>query len=108
MLTILLTSLILSLAIMGLWICFNWRGMIFEPIAYALEGFFYRFSIPHYIAKPLWACPTCMSSVWGLIFYAFYGHTYLSFVAICLVILSIAFLNTLWCIFLNKNTEEGC
>lgn len=93
---------------MGLWISFNWQGMIFEPIAYRLEEFCYRHRIPHQLLKPLWSCPTCMSSFWGLIYYIAYGHRYLSVVQMLIVVPVTAFINTLCCILLSKTTDEGC
>ena len=93
---------------MGLWICFNWQGMIFEPLAYRLEEFCYRHRIPHQVLKPLWSCPTCMSSFWGLIYYVAYGHSYLSAVQMLIIVPVTAFIDTLFCILLSKTTEEGC
>ena len=98
----------LSLAIMGLWICFNWRGMIFEPLAYHIEGWCYTHSIPHWILKPLWACPTCMSSLWGAVYYIIYGQYDLSPAQMLIVIPASAFINTLCCVLLSRTTDEGC
>jgi hypothetical protein len=105
---ILLTALGLSLAIMGLWICFNWQGMILEPLAYRIEQFCYTRRIPYQALKPLWSCPTCMSSFWGLVFYIALGHSYLSPAAMLMAALIAAFINTLFCILLNNITDEGC
>jgi hypothetical protein len=107
-LSILITAFTLSLAIMGLWICFNWQGMIFEPLSYSIEGFCYKYGLPHYILKPLWSCPTCMSSFWGAVFYIALGHSYLSIVQMLFILPVTAFINTLFCILLNKITDEGC
>jgi hypothetical protein len=106
--SILITSFALSLGIMGLWICFNWQGMIFEPLAYSVEELCYTYGLPHYLLKPLWSCPTCMSSFWGMLFYLLYGHLYLSPTEMILALPITAFINTLFCILLNKTTEEGC
>ena len=108
MISILTSSFTLSLGIMGLWICFNWQGMIFEPLAYHMEEFCYTHHIPHYLLKPLWSCPTCMSSFWGLVFYIITGHQYLGIGEMLVVVLASAFINTLFCILLNKATDEGC
>jgi hypothetical protein len=108
MYSVLITSVTLSLAIMGLWICFNWRGMIFEPLAYSVEEICYTHGIPHYLLRPLWSCPTCMSSFWGLVFYTMFGHSYLPIAEMLLVVPVTAFINTLFCILLNRITEEGC
>jgi hypothetical protein len=108
MYSLLLTSLTLSLAIMGLWICFNWQGMIFEPVAYRIEQLCYTHSIPHWILKPLWACPTCMSSFWGSVYYIAYGHSYLSLIEMLIILPITAFIDTLFCILLNKISDEGC
>ena len=108
MFSILITSFTLSLGIMGLWICFNWQGMIFEPIAYSVEELCYTYGLPHYLLKPLWSCPTCMSSFWGLVFYLVLGHRYLSLTEMLVAVPITAFINTLFCILLNKTTDEGC
>ena len=105
---ILLTSFCLSLSIMGLWICFNWQGMIFEPLAYNIEQLCYTWGIPHHVLKPLWACPTCMSSFWGTVFYIAVGRGYLSGTEMLCILPATAFINTLFCVLLNKMTEEGC
>jgi len=105
---ILITAFTLSLAIMGIWICFNWQGMIFEPLSYHVEEFCYTHRLPHYILKPLWSCPTCMSSFWGSVFYMSLGHTYLSPVQMLFILPVTAFINTLFCILLNKISDEGC
>ena len=93
---------------MGLWICFNWQGMIFEPLAYHIESICYRYHVPHYLLKPLWSCPTCMSSFWGLVFYIVLGHEFLSPMQMLLLLPVTAFINTLFCILLNKISDEGC
>jgi hypothetical protein len=107
-LVVLLTAITLSLAIMGLWICFNWQGMIFEPLAYHIEELCYRYRLPHYLLKPLWSCPTCMSSFWGLIFYIACGHSWLTIAQMIVVLPITAFINTLFCIALDKISDEGC
>jgi hypothetical protein len=108
MFTVFLSALCLSLAIMGLWICFNWQGMILEPLAYTIEQYCYTHRVPHYILKPLWSCPTCMSSFWGCVFYAAVGQDYLTLPEMLLVLPITAFINTLFCVLLNKTTDEGC
>jgi hypothetical protein len=108
LLSIITTASGLSLGIMGLWICFNWQGMIFEPLAYSIEELCYIYRLPHYLLKPLWSCPTCMSSFWGLVFYMLYGHTYLCAVQMLIALPVTAFINTLFCILLSKTTDEGC
>lgn len=108
MLDLILASVALSFAIMGLWICFNWQGMIFEQISYSVEGFCYEHHIPAWVLKPLWSCPTCMSSFWGLFFYLLIGRSYYSGIEYIAIIPMTAFLNTLWCILLTKITDEGC
>jgi hypothetical protein len=87
---------------------FNWQGMILEPLAYRIEQFCYTRRIPYQALKPLWSCPTCMSSFWGLVFYIALGHSYLSPAAMLMAALIAAFINTLFCILLNNITDEGC
>jgi hypothetical protein len=105
---ILLTSLTLSLAILGLWISFNWQGMLLEPLAYRVEQFCYTHSLPHQLLKPLWACPTCMSSFWSLVFFALLGHRYLPFASLLVIIPATAFINTLGCMLLSHLSDQGC
>ena len=49
-----------------------------------------------------------MSSFWGSVFYIGFGHTYLSLVEMLIIVPATAFINTLFCILLNKISDEGC
>ena len=50
----------------GIYIAFNWPGMIFSDVASHLLRIF-----PDYITKPLFNCPYCMASAWTIIYCAF-------------------------------------
>ena len=97
------TTLTLSLAIMGIYIAFQWPGMIFRPVKDWLDGY-----LPLWATKPLYNCPTCMASVWTLAYFAVYGHHFMPAIDLVILIPSVAFVNTLWCCLLNKISDYGC
>lgn len=52
--------------IWGIHVAFE-RGYIFGFLGDYLAN-----KLPSYITKPLFACPVCMASVWGVIFHSLY------------------------------------
>ncbi len=56
-----------------------------------------------FLYSPILGCITCMSSVWGILFYwAFIGFTTNSYYELPIVILSCAYLNTLMFNYVRK------
>lgn len=64
-----------SLLILGIYAIFS-KGMIFGFVSDWLET---KPPIYHKIAKPIIWCVTCMSSVWGSVFYLFVLQNQVSF-----------------------------
>lgn len=67
-----LLTIVLLLVISSAWIfgvkCLFSPGFLFEPLDLACdEG-----KVPHWLLKPLWRCPPCMSSVHGSVIYFFF------------------------------------
>lgn len=114
---LLLTAITFSLAITGLYVSFQWPGMVFRPIKEHLDTI-----LPRTLAKPLYDCPICMSSFWTLVFGSVACGTDLfplqalssvsSFcrnIGLLLVLIpAVAGINTFLCIALDKLTDYGC
>lgn len=54
-----------ALVILGVWESTGPKMLLEKPAQFVENG------LGPYIAKPLFACPMCMASVWGLSFYFF-------------------------------------
>lgn len=50
------------------------EGMLLQPLRKWLNGK----GIPVFLAKPLYACPPCMASIWGSIVWFFVGVDFFS------------------------------
>ena len=61
---LILASLILALVINGIYIVFNWEGMILYEFGLLIESY-----LPQWTCKMLFMCATCMSGIYGLITY---------------------------------------
>ena len=99
----LLTALSLSLAITGLYVAFQWYGMILRPVKNLLDS-----HLPPALTMPLYNCPICMASVYTSLYYIAEGHTTLSVFDGCWLLLMVAGINVFICILLNKTTDHGC
>lgn len=64
MLELIIASLILSLVINGIYLVFNWEGMLLERFGLILES-----HLPQWLCKMLFTCATCMSGIYGLTTY---------------------------------------
>ena len=114
---LLLTALCFSLAIIGLYVSFQWPGMILRPVKEHLDAL-----LPRALAKPLYDCPICMSSCWTIIFGTIActcdllplpalspsSTWHANFALLLLLIPAVAGINTFLCIALDKLTDYGC
>ena len=100
---ILPTALALSLAITGVYVAFQWQGMLLRPVKDYLDRL-----LPQQFTKPLYNCPICMASVYTLLYYIGAGHSSLSLFECCWLLLTVAGINVFICITLNKTTDYGC
>ena len=111
------TALTFSLAILGLYVSFQWPGMILRPVKEHLDTI-----LPATLTKPLYNCPICMSSFWTLIFGTVVcvfdlwpvqplslTSTFWQNIGLILILIpAVAGINTFLCIALNKLTDYGC
>jgi hypothetical protein len=114
---LLLTALTISLAIIGLYVSFQWPGMILRPVKEKLDTL-----LPHPLTKPLYNCPICMSSFWTIAFcciacwFDLMPHSAVSATStfrqniglLFFLIPIVAGINTFLCISLDKLTDYGC
>lgn len=66
MIDYILLSFILALAINGLHIAFTWDDMLLVTFGLLLESY-----LPQWTCKMLFLCPTCMSGIYGLLFFTY-------------------------------------
>lgn len=55
-----LLSFLLSCLINGVYIVFNWDGMLLQLLGLTIEDY-----LPEWTCKMLFTCATCMSGIWG-------------------------------------------
>lgn len=106
-----------SLAILGIYVSFQWPGMIFRPVKEKLDTL-----LPYMLTKPLYNCPVCMSSFWTLTLGSlcsagdlmpvpamWHGAgAWQSAALLVLLIPVVAGINTFLCIALDKMSDYGC
>ena len=106
-----------SLAILGIYVSFQWPGMIFRPVKEKLDTL-----LPYTLTKPLYNCPICMSSLWTLTLGTLccvsdlmpapvLCHTVTFWQSLALLVLLIpvvAGINTFLCVALDKMSDYGC
>ena len=114
---LLLTAITFSLAIIGIYVSFQWPGMIFRPLKERLDTL-----LPHTLTKPLYNCPICMSSFWTLIFCSLAcmfdllpidalssSHPFAQNIALLLLLIPlVAGICTFLCSALDHLTDYGC
>jgi hypothetical protein len=114
---LILTALTFSLAIIGLYVSFQWPGMLLRPVKERLD-----IILPLTLTKPLYNCPICMSSFWtitlGTLACTFdllpisalssASTFYQNIALLILLIPAVAGINTFLCIALDRLTDYGC
>ena len=114
---LLLISLSFSLAIIGLYVSFQWPGMVLRPVKERLDTM-----LPPMLTKPLYNCPICMSSFWTLVFCSIAcvfdilpihalspAGSFWSGIGLLLLLIPLtAGICTFLCIALDKLTDYGC
>lgn len=100
---LLIQSFTIGFAIIGLYVAFNWDGMLLKPIADYLDIYLDN-KYGKYLRKPLYGCPTCMSSIWSIV-YCLFLRVNLDW-TILLLILIVAGISTTISTFLNWLTNE--
>ncbi|MBS1686937.1 MAG: hypothetical protein JSS76_19525 [Bacteroidetes bacterium] len=106
-----------SLAILGIYVSFQWPGMIFRAVKEKLDTL-----LPYTLTKPLYNCPICMSSFWTLTLgtlccvadlmpvpaLCHAGTFWQSFALLILLIPAVAGICTFLCVLLDRVSEYGC
>ncbi|MBS1595749.1 MAG: hypothetical protein JST90_15650 [Bacteroidetes bacterium] len=106
-----------SLAILGIYVSFQWPGMIFRPVKEKLDTL-----LPYMLTKPLYNCPICMSSIWTLTLGSLCCVCHLmpvpamtgqatwwqSLGLLLLLIPAVAGINTFLCVALDRWSDYGC
>lgn len=97
---LLLFSFAASLSCLLIHVAITWDGMIFNWA----EKYLNRLN--DYFQKPLYACMTCMCSVWTPI--AWYGYYHSFSLNLLFAVLIVGGMNTILCVFLEKCSDYGC
>jgi hypothetical protein len=100
-----MTALSISLCILAVYSCTR-EGMLFARPRAAVQTFLDRVfgcSLSEWLAKPLFGCYVCMSSVWGVFFCWVFGVPPADWVV---TVLTVCGINTLFSLLLKNNEYE--
>lgn len=109
--------LLFSLAILGIYVSFQWPGMILRPVKEKLDTL-----LPYTLTKPLYNCPICMSSFWTLTLGSLccvcgfmpvsvlpHGAALWQYAAVLVLLIPVvAGINTFLCVALDRMSDYGC
>lgn len=93
---LIIASVILSCVINGIYLVFNWEGMLLERFGLILES-----HLPQWLCKMTFTCATCMSGIYGLTTYLCWKWSNLLIIELIAFIAMTACLATLINIFLE-------